>query len=748
MIHHSIEFEALCKELNKTRDFNELTKLYNEIITLLTNKTEPEIRASNTIYFLDNFKIPIKCTNEELNITMDNIIEITLLAIHGDTLALCCFHIIKYCNNNDINMLHFNKVENIEAFVKILLEFNADLNTPPHIRKIFGNFLLLVDPCYYDESNVKQLLEILHLNYTDIWEYSSKNIDTKAKIIHSTFPVSFDYKVKEISKQLSHYLFILARMFSSPDIEIGIYFDITAEKFILSLLQVSDFDVLCAASSVFVKLAAFNGTKFSSQIFVKKIFLVVLRVFRLDYVPEESCYRTQMILKDFKVPFDLPPISLIVQLLSINSKFAEMLYDIHFEKTIETCMDLEFSKCHNSMSMRQAYNFAMYLTCLSYMAVINDECKSVIANGTSDVLVKKILEEHVLIISKPNLSSSLYLRVLETSNRLTFAACSFLKSLSRSAPLLRVYFTTDTLSNALLKILKAGHSIDNNLNNIGFYNAEKSLHILILGIISNLIIEFSSTRDYFKVHEILLLIKKYLDDRECDEIVIASLALLRNALFGDDMYFKSKCLEIVTLDRLFSLAASENVDIQIETFNVFRNLLTTSISDTVKINKAFERFSSGQNFVDFVGDFLKESKSNTLTITLLYNLIHLSTSATFIKALICKKNILKHLSYLLNSPKTPYILNDEFWEIKTGIAWIIINLLNSPDLKNDIPYVNDGRNIDGDLNLPLIRCKILMKMGFHDTLKSLAESSKSLDFVERANKAIFQLEILRSRELN
>lgn len=335
--------------------------------------------------------------------------------------------------------------------------------------------------------------------------------------------------------------------------------------------------------------------------------------------------------------------------------------------------------------------------------------------------------------------------IYRLSNSLTTSACYLIRSLSRSTSLLRTYLADIDLVNVLVSILGiATPEWDTYLEGPGFN--DELLKTIVLGIISNVIIEFSPSRANLVDTDIISVLAAFLAGAQSDGVKSASLSVIRNYLYGnDDIGKKDFLVQKISLNQIFELCYHKSSKIKLQCFNIIRNLTYGSLNYSDKILCEFPKCAAAVDHGD--GDFLSFLCNNIclettsgdceLAVAINYIIVHLAASNEANRSLIAAHDrILEKLRDFLEDPR----LNQH---IKLSSIWLVINLTWKDDtsrMSDDEDTMDvDQRGYSSEYLSSRARAAKLIRMGFYDTIKRLSIENDELDIKERARTAIFQL---------
>lgn len=755
------EFTRICQHVYNVNLENDNAGNIESILQTLNTISNAKLREACIIHLLETYPLPEQGTDLIIRLHLNNLIKVVLITMTELTISSFCEKFINFFRKVELLKLTiYGKDHNLKLFLKKLMNILKKRSSPVHLSNSICKFLLFIEPLFYNRMLQLNIVEVISKRFSRLWTlllnddtFKISNQLSKNKSLHGYHSVSLNSKVDYYTEPLSQFLFLYTHIISSntnEEFHNTAYHSLTKiipipNEFLVGLLSLTtayNYEVSWAATCVLIE---YNLPKEEIKDIVRLVHPLVL-----DLISRESISKIkfQNIVSKYNIPLTLMPLSLLVKLLKVSPPLTTSLNDLNYIQTINELINRSYNSNKKHLSIVESYKFSMCLTILSFLGATKDKAKLSISKGDSNGIISKSLELHGKILHgwpKPENVTTRHLKVLRISNRLTYASCLVLRSLSRSASLLRTYFSSNNLFELLTYILEFDIMVLNNLmpdsENTAFLR-ELSLETLILGVLSNLVIEFSSTRDQMNIDKVLSLLKLYIQNAVYENTLIAVLSIVRNALFGNDQVFKSKFLEIIGLDEILKLCNNENVEIQTQSFNCLRNLLADSMGEGNKIFDEFDIFMPEYDLFEFLRLHLHNSHSDNLTKSICYCLVHLAASDINNKIGILKnKLLLNELLEILLDPIKNDSTSDISWEIKTCIAWIIIDLTYKEGSNNNNYYKLTRYSDDEAIELSDVanRSRLLMKLGFHDALKKMASSCSSLDFTERAGKAIFQM---------
>ncbi|KAG0675187.1 glucose-induced degradation complex subunit vid28 [Pichia californica] len=696
------------------------------------------------IHFINNYEI-----NNDNNLTIEYSIDdmiIPLMVLRRESLfSVFCNKMISYCRDTGTTLLYtLDKKTITQTFLHRLFLILDNDSTPDYTSNLICKFILLIEPRVLSKNLQREIIRIIKKKYSKLWGMIlSENNYKIQNFQHGYQSISLNSIINYYSVSLSQYLFLYAHIISIKDednkeIQEGI---LKLPKILLLGITVlsssHNFEISWAATSVLIEYTKVHDVTSHT---INHLESTVLNLISKEISNKIFFYN---IISKYNIPLKHIPLSLLVKLLNNSPTLSDSLNDQNYITLIESIIDKDYNNESKEMTSVEAYKFSMCLTIMSFLSSTQDSARLSVSKGINiNKLIKNSLTWHNKILKAfSDLEfTATHLNVLEVSNRLTYASCLVLRSLSRSASFLRTYFTEIGLIDTLMEIISFDTNILANtaLMNENIFSYENSLHILVLGVLSNLVIEFSYSKDKINVDELLKILSKIFENPKCEDKIIASLSIIRNALFGANHIFKDKFKDIIGLSKIFELCNNTNKYIKIQSFNVLRNLLAYSNKECDIVYNNFNVFFH-DDFVDFLSKQLENSSCSILDVSICYCLVHFSASNVNNKISILKNKLL--LNNLLKVLMKPLNKENEenFWEAKTAVAWIIINLTFKDGNSNIQNLTRFSDNEAIELFNISNRSNLLINMRFQETLKDLAEDCPSQDFTERAGKAIFQI---------
>ncbi|AOA60337.1 hypothetical protein PP7435_CHR1-0861 [Komagataella phaffii CBS 7435] len=377
--------------------------------------------------------------------------------------------------------------------------------------------------------------------------------------------------------------------------------------------------------------------------------------------------------------------------------------------------------------------------------------------------------------------------ILKLSNIITTSALYLVRSLSRSAPLLRTYLVDLNIVNSLTDLVKLPLVSRDNESCASLLDDEITLKALVLGIISNCVVEYSSLKKNVFNEDFLKVLSYFVsEENEFEFLKNNALSILRNYLYGDDIIDKKLFLDKVPLSRIFELCYSSNLQIQEKAFNIIRNLSCGPLNYSNKIIQSFcsdptAKAHDDKDFLNFLLKNLKslsstlkeddiskrkESETYEVILAITYILVHFAASNEDNRSMIiCNQELLDFIYMLLETPLVQEIegVSSEWAafhkDLMISCIWIVTNLTWKDDTSSDLEDSDvemDMETIEEEINVgylneltsdehfkkmraPRSRALKLIKDGFYDVIKKLSFESDNTDTKERARAAMFQL---------
>lgn len=753
-------YELISKKLLETEDGligkNDDIQI-PELIRIIKGKDNQDDIDKLVRAFVHNFQLKQYADQDILDKQLNILLEFTELAnMSPSILSLVCIKVIQFANSSYVSNFLIHSKKFINKIINIALDPLTEFN----VLQSICNFLLLLNPLSFNNEIETKFTKLPFLQLPALWNHIYKYYLHKDMLD----PMVFETTLNTFTTHLSQYMFVLGHILSRHK-NATIFYEINEKMFncFKILLFSNNFEISLAASYLLIQYAGFSKYK---QNISSMVFTTIITLTKKE---EMNQSKFASIVMKYNLIETMHPMSILIQALdySKDSAMTKSLKDIKFVPYLNSIITRITKQHPNNLPIRETYNISRCLTILSFIATYDDDIKLEISKTDFHKVVTGTLKLHFKLLSQISNVENVKLihsRSIYISNLISYSSCLLLRSLSRSSCLLNLMFYRNNYVNLLMDILSCDRSAIKSLkfSHQLLYNQEISLNTLILGVISNLIIEFSTINDSINLKRLFDILKNLLDNTEYKETLIAVLHLIRNGLFGSYKPFKELFNKVITLPRIFKLCENNDIKIKILSFNIIRNLLTDWTSDGEFAYKSYKSFKENDindktngDLIEFMRLNLNNTDSIKLKNTICYNLVNLAASSINIKIYIMKnKLLLEDLLNLLNTSSDDMNVNDKelFWGLKTSITWIIYNLTsrvesswNDLNIDNNLNDINNhGINYNNlneipEYNTVLERSKLLTSMGFHNSLKKLVEFSPSTDFKERANSAMFQL---------
>lgn len=397
------------------------------------------------------------------------------------------------------------------------------------------------------------------------------------------------------------------------------------------------------------------------------------------------------------------------------------------------------------LSPSAAARTADALLVLSGLCAVEDGHRDLVARYDLAPLLTDTLRRHARICSaleSTNATSALgpAKAAAAVSTRLATAACYLIRSLSRSASMLRTFLVDIDPVDLLMDILQTTpHSQD-----------DLVLRAVVLGTVANLVVEFSAVRQRFLKYDLYHMLSGFINDNSQSPghllLRIAALRVIRNSLYSDDTFFKTGFIREGCLNRIFELCEDPNDSVQQQCFNILRNVSVASADHSAKLAEAYQdstarRITGDRDLLQFIKRHLDAAQSPETIVAINYVLVHFASSTMQSKLLLTQNEpLLRKLLSLLEAPipKGPSALREKLWHLKLSIVWIVTNLTWREETGSDDEEEMDI-DVSEDYTRARNRARRLIDMGFYTAIKDLNGHCEVADFKERARTAIFQL---------
>ncbi|KAG7786271.1 hypothetical protein KL910_004304 [Ogataea haglerorum] len=466
---------------------------------------------------------------------------------------------------------------------------------------------------------------------------------------------------------------------------------------------------------------------------------------------------------NYKIPRTMSPLYLLSQIAEEDPSNSDALVEVNFVDTIASIVTANYSSDRTFLDEDTLYKISDSLLILSCIAGLREDYRELVIRYDVAPVIVDSITRHAKIYReldsrKPTPAD---VGVLKLSNRITLSSCYLLRSLSRSASLLRTYLVELKLVRKLVDLLHIPDDIIENCPD-ELRLDEIRLKSVVLGIVSNSIVEFSAVKHELASDELALLLRRFIYESRYDSLRMNSLWVIKNSLFGGNRESKENFQTTVSLDKIFELCGDPNERIQEHSFDILRNLAVGHFNYANKIMADFSaselaRRTGQSSFLDFLCAHLEKTSNPDVIVAIIYVVVHLAASNENNRALImCNQRLLKKLvGFLEYSERVPD--DEDHWKIRLSVVWAVLNLswreeTTGSDLDNDDDDSGEDMDVDaGDGSdfrrflSPKNRALRLIELGFYDAIRTLNNHCTISDFKERARMAIFNLVLYENK---
>lgn len=445
------------------------------------------------------------------------------------------------------------------------------------------------------------------------------------------------------------------------------------------------------------------------------------------------------------LPLDMYPLALISKILKGAPDINKVLVEVDYVSFISNVINDYYNEEEKYIAEGTSFKLSLCLNILAHLGMVNDKNKLRISSGPASTLVSNTLVKHLEILKymrtsecKGNIDIRIANKAIYCSTNLTFAACTILRSLSRSASLLRSQFKSDNNVQLLIEIL----SVNGEDLYVPYqYDSEEKLKSLILNILANLVLELNSPKRSINYSVLLGLVRGFLENGKSEELVCASLSLLRNSLFSSDEFFIQKFKENVPATLILKYSKSKNDKIKLSSLNIIRNLFACSLDVSNYIFNEFKDINQGPEckFIDFLKGELCHSQNMEIVLSLCYIISNLSVWQPVNKIFIVKnEGLMMIMKEYLAKPINQFPNTDLAWSIKSCISWIVMNVLTNGSMEESERICHVDLE-DASLADPTQRAKLLISWGFLNSLGDMIHSCDDVDSKLVLNRAFVLL---------
>ncbi|OWB59262.1 hypothetical protein B5S31_g80 [[Candida] boidinii] len=349
----------------------------------------------------------------------------------------------------------------------------------------------------------------------------------------------------------------------------------------------------------------------------------------------------------YKLSRKMSPLYLLSKITECDESINHYLVNTDAIELIASIISDNYNPKEKFLSENLLYKISDCLLILSCIASSIEEYRSQITKYNISPIIVDSLLKHFTIYNELqeiksngvyNISSPKTELLLRLSNRITLFSAYLLRSLSRSTALLRTYLVDLNIVEILLNCLRVPQNVVECFSE-ELQGSEILLKTVVLGIISNLILDFSAVKNDLLSSEVSALFSSFIDKDQPDILRLNSLILFRNSLFGDDIKYKENFIQILPFDKIFELCYDANPQIKEQAFNILRNLSVGRKNYANEIIASFPacktaRSNGDYNFLDFLLNNLKQPNNEpSLIVSINYILVHLAASNAKNKAL-------------------------------------------------------------------------------------------------------------------
>ncbi|OUM51085.1 hypothetical protein BVG19_g166 [[Candida] boidinii] len=349
----------------------------------------------------------------------------------------------------------------------------------------------------------------------------------------------------------------------------------------------------------------------------------------------------------YKLSRKMSPLYLLSKITECDESINHYLVNTDAIELIASIITDNYNPKEKFLSENLLYKISDCLLILSCIASSIEEYRSQITKYNISPIIVDSLLKHFTIYNELqeiksngvyNISSPKTELLLRLSNRITLFSAYLLRSLSRSTALLRTYLVDLNIVEILLNCLRVPQGVVECFSE-ELQGSEILLKTVVLGIISNLILDFSAVKNDLLSSEVSALFSSFIDKDQPDILRLNSLILFRNSLFGDDIKYKENFIQILPFDKIFELCYDANPQIKEQSFNILRNLSVGRKNYANEIIASFPacktaKLKGDYNFLDFLLNNLKQPHNEpSLIVSINYILVHLAASNAKNKAL-------------------------------------------------------------------------------------------------------------------
>ncbi|ODV83405.1 hypothetical protein CANARDRAFT_30029 [[Candida] arabinofermentans NRRL YB-2248] len=720
----------------------------------------------------------------------NNVVEILIISTvkHQDALAEINFRtLIDICASSSVSILNLLDFE--ENGLRLIEVIHNILSGPSTKQLLFNTCILIpfIKSCKQLTKLYKPLMKklsiaissafktVLNLN-NSVHDHKSFENCTKSITIPEPPP---EHTLDLLCDEVSPMLYALSHLIEVIHSELSVSLTLPQPLYytLTSFLNAYNLNIKLSAINVLVQYTKhFMKSALKETSYLKLAPSLVSLISRM----KDSNELDNSLNSNYRLTKKMAPIYLLSQIAEDNAHVSEYLVEISFFEKIAGIITSSYSHEQKFLDEKSLYKISDSLLILSCIGGLKENYRELVIKYDVAPIITDSLGRHIeihkeLSSTTPNANEEL---ILKLSNRITLSSCYLLRSLSRSASLLRTYLVELNLVDLLIEILKIPETSIKDCSP-ELQHDEVLLKSVALGIISNLVMEFSAVAQDLASDDLSKILREFIYYSQYDILRLNALLVIRNSLFGDFYSFRENFEKAVTIEKIFDLCYDPNNLIKEQCFNIFRNLSVSSSNYANHLVSYFPNSPAAKKygdatFLDFLLKHVSQSTSTEVTLAINYIIVHLAASNVENRSLImCNDALLRQLLKLLEP--TPAIesrattaleINDENeeeedqWKIKLSVVWIIINLTWKEETSNSDSEAEDGSE-DHSLDYEAMeidevdnssassqytkylsskyRAHKLIDIGFYDAIKLLNSICTISDFKERARTAIFHL---------
>lgn len=606
------------------------------------------------------------------------------------------------------------------------------------------HYLIPLVPAIFSQLSVLLKPVFTHISRDSSFEPTFVNYDNC--LIDQSLPLSppklmIPNEVSPLLYSLAHIIPVVGSKFKLPK---PLYFCLTA------LLTNESMNIRLLALNVLTFYSKYHLAGETKEVNYKKL---VPPLINLVDQTRNFEYEEFTATSNYRIKHEMTPLFL----LSILCKEDDILIDYLANcRIIDKVCEIIISNYNLSSTFKTEDTLNKVSDCfliLSGICSSREHYREEIVKYDLSVILSDILIRHYNILEEIQTSSVKQKNVdfvFELSNTVALSVCYFIRSLSRSVSLLRTYLLDLKITDLLVKLLRFP-DLDSISDDLA--GAQVVLKSVILGIISNFILDFSALKEDVLKNDISHAIALFIDDSNHDLLRISSLTLVGNYLSGiSDKRSKDKFIGLISVNKIFELCYDDNSKVQERCFSIIRNLCLCSPSHGKKVMKGFvnsplAKAHGDTDFLLFLTKKLILSDPHTdvdLVSNICYILVHLALSNERNRSAIVENHNLLHMIYSLLDDRQKTVSESK---IVSPCIWLLINLTWKDETSSSESELEE---IDVEISPRPLREPVkllnaaersaqLDKMGFHAIMTRLTREALTLDNRERSKTALVQL---------